>query len=126
MNVVMRGTLGRTEIREEYRRADIFLFPSRWEGSPRVIMEAAASGLPVIARSDYEPESVIDGKTGLLAASDEEAMTHLAMLLTHAELCRSLGEAGRAHMAGFSWDRVTRQWEAIFNRLGHERKDLQS
>jgi glycosyltransferase involved in cell wall biosynthesis len=125
-NVEMRGTLGRPELREEYRRADIFLFPSRWEGSPRVIMEAAASGLPVIARRDYEPESVIDGKTGLLAATDEEVMTHLASLLPNAELRRVLGEAGRAHMAGFSWDGVTRQWETIFNRLGHRRKDLQS
>ena len=126
MNVVMRGTLGRIEIREEYRRADIFLFPSRWEGSPRVIMEAAASGLPVIARSDYEPESVIDGKTGLLAATDEEVMTHLAILLANTELRRTLGEAGRAHMAAFGWDGITRQWETIFNRLGRERKDLES
>ena len=125
-NVEMRGTLGRPEIREEYRRADIFLFPSRWEGSPRVIMEAAASGLPVIARRDYEPESVIDGTTGLLAATDDQVMAHLANLLANAELRRALGEAGRAHMAGFSWDGITRQWETIFNRLGHERRGLQS
>jgi glycosyltransferase involved in cell wall biosynthesis len=118
-NVVMRGSLGRTAIREEYRGADIFLFPSRWEGSPRVLMEAAASGLPVIARKDYEPESVIDGKTGFLAATDDEMMTRLAQLIANPDLCHALGESGRSHVARFSWDVIARQWENIFMRLAH-------
>ncbi len=121
-NVVMSGTLGRNAIREEYRSADIFLFPSRWEGSPRVLMEAAAGGLPVIARKDYEPESVIDGKTGFLAATDDEMMTRLEQLLSNPGLRRTQGEAGRSHMSRFSWDVVTRQWETIFTRLAHRAK----
>lgn len=124
-NLTMRGTLGRAEVRDEYRSADIFLFPSRWEGSPRVLMEAAASGLPVIARKDYEPESVIDGRTGFLTASDDEIMERLGQLLAKPDLCRALGDAGRSHMARFSWDVITRQWETIFTRLaGAHRKDL--
>ena len=116
-NVEMRGTLGRAAIREEYRRADVFMFPSRWEGSPRVLMEAAASGLPVIARKDYEPESVVDGITGFLVTDDDEMMTRLAQLLDAPELRRRLGQAGHSHVARFSWEVVTRQWEAIFTRL---------
>jgi glycosyltransferase involved in cell wall biosynthesis len=122
-NVVMRGTLARTAIREEYRRADIFLFPSRWEGSPRVLLEAAASGLPVIARNDYKPESVVEGKTGFLAATDDELMARLAQLLASPDLCRTLGEAARGHVARFSWDVITRQWEAIFTRLAHAQRE---
>lgn len=123
-NVEMCGTLGRAAIREEYRRADIFMFPSRWEGSPRVLMEAAASGLPVIARKDYEPESVIDGQTGFLVAGDDEMIARLAPLLADAQLRRRLGEAGRAHMARFSWDVITRQWETIFARVALEQRKL--
>jgi glycosyltransferase involved in cell wall biosynthesis len=123
-NVGLRGTLARTAIREEYRKADIFLFPSRWEGSPRVLLEAAASGLPVIARRDYEPESVIDGKTGFLAATDDELMTYLAQLLVSPDLRRTLGRAARSHASRFNWDVITRQWETIFTRLAHaQRKD---
>lgn len=126
-NVIMRGSLKRTAVREEYRTADIFLFPSRWEGSPRVLMEAAACGLPVIARKDYQPESVIDGKTGFLTASDDDIMARLAQLLASPDLCRTLGHSGRAHMAGFDWDVITRQWETILGRLvGARRKDQQS
>jgi len=116
-NVIMRGSIDRTEIRKEYRKADIFMFPSRWEGSPRVLLEAAASGLPVIARKDYEPESVVDGETGFLAATDDEMMTRLSALLANPDLCRRLGRSGRSHMTRFSWDVITRQWETIFTRL---------
>jgi glycosyltransferase involved in cell wall biosynthesis len=126
-NVVMRGSLGRNAVREEYRGADIFLFPSRWEGSPRVLLEAAASGLPVIARKAYEPESVIDGKTGFLAATDDELIKRLSQLLADPELCRALGQAGRSHAASFSWDEITREWETIFTRLAlAQRKDSPS
>jgi glycosyltransferase involved in cell wall biosynthesis len=116
-NVEMRGTLGRNDIREEYRRADIFIFPSRWEGSPRVLMEAAASGLPVLARKDYEPESVMDGATGFLVGDDHEMMLSLGRLLADDDLRRRVGESGRTHIARFSWDVITRRWETIFSRL---------
>jgi glycosyltransferase involved in cell wall biosynthesis len=121
-NVAMRGSLGRTAIREEYRAADVFLFPSHWEGSPRVLMEAAASGLPVIARKDYEPESVVDGETGFLVATVDELITRLAQLLANPGLCRAMGQSGRSHVARFSWDVITRQWETIFARLARARR----
>jgi glycosyltransferase involved in cell wall biosynthesis len=126
-NLVMRGLLGRTAVREEYRAADIFMFPSRWEGSPRVLMEAAACGLPVVARKDYEPESVIDGKTGFLAGTDDEMIVRLEQLLANPGFSCALGRAGRSHVARFSWDVIIRQWETIFTRLALTyRKDSRS
>ena len=80
-------------------------------------MEAAASGLPVLARKDYEPESVMDGTTGFLAGDDHEMMLSLGRLLADRNLRRKFGEFGRTHVARFSWDVITRQWETIFSRL---------
>jgi glycosyltransferase involved in cell wall biosynthesis len=126
-NIAIRGSLGRMAVREEYRAADIFLFPSRWEGSPRVLMEAAASGLPVIARKDYAPESVIDGTTGFLATTDDEMMARLAQLIANPNSCRTMGQAGRSHVARFSWDVIALQWQAIFTRMAHvKRKESRS
>jgi glycosyltransferase involved in cell wall biosynthesis len=113
----MTGTLGRKAVREVYRDADIFLFPSQWEGSPRVLLEAAASGLPVVARKDYEPESVVDGRTGYLASDNDELMSRLAQLIADSRLRRTLGDAARAHAARYSWDVITRQWEITFTQL---------
>jgi glycosyltransferase involved in cell wall biosynthesis len=119
-NVAISGALGRNALRQQFAQADIFLFPSHWEGSPRVLMEAAACGLPVIARKDYEPETVVDGVTGFLVGSDDEMMTRLGQLLADSHLQRRMGKCGREHMAAFSWDLITRQWETIFARLARK------
>jgi glycosyltransferase involved in cell wall biosynthesis len=119
-NVEFARGLKPPSLREQYRRADIFLFPSRWEGSPKVILEAAACGLPVVARSDYQPETVVRGRTGYLGGSDDELVDHLAKLVASPELRRDMGRASRTLSERFDWDLITRQWEEIFIRLaGH-------
>jgi glycosyltransferase involved in cell wall biosynthesis len=116
-NVRLAGLLQPEGLRQLYQQADVFLFPSTWEGLPKVILEAAACGLPVIARKNYRPETVVDGQTGYLVASDDELFVRLGALLSSPELRRSLGEAGRQHSQRFDWDPITRQWEEIFLRL---------
>ena len=116
-NLRVAGSLSPSAVRQQYRQSDIFFFPSRWEGSPKVLMEAAACGLPVIARKDYEPETVIDNKTGYLVGEDDELLEGLDRLVSSPELRRNFGRGGRAHIEKFDWDRVTRQWEEIFLRL---------
>ena len=116
-NVMLAGPLGAHDLRKQYQTADIFLFPSQWEGSPKVILEAAACGLPVIARVNYEPETVINNLTGYLVASDEELFSRLRQLLESPELRLKLGKQGRHHSEKFDWDLITRQWEEIFLRV---------
>jgi glycosyltransferase involved in cell wall biosynthesis len=120
-NVEFARGLRPSALREQYRKADIFLFPSRWEGSPKVILEAAACGLPVIARKDYQPETAVDGQTGYLGASEDELLGHLAGLIADPGLRRSMGRASRAHSERFDWDLITRRWEEIFERLAPRR-----
>ena len=116
-NVTLLGAVGAETVREQCQQADVFLFPSLWEGSPKVILEAAACGLPVIARNNYQPETVVDGQTGYLVNSDAELFARLEELLSRPSLRRTLGEAGRNHSERFDWDVITRQWEEIFERL---------
>jgi glycosyltransferase involved in cell wall biosynthesis len=120
-NVFLQGPLGEQSLRREYQKADVFLFPSAWEGSPKVILEAAASGLPVIARNNYEPETVLGGQTGFLVSSDDELFARLDQLLNHSDLRRALGQAGRRHSEQFDWDIITLRWEEIFLRLTSQR-----
>lgn len=116
-NVKFLGHLYAQPLRDQYRQADIFLFPSLWEGSPKVLLEAAACGLPLIARKIYAPESVVDGKTGYLVSSDEELFVRLQDLLQHSELRLTFGAEARKHAEQFDWDGITRLWEKIFIRL---------
>lgn len=117
-NVRLLGTLASDALRAQYQNADVFVFPSTWEGSPKVILEAAACGLPVIARTNYQPETVLDGKTGFLVSSDAQLFNRTEELLARPELRRQFGAAGRIHSELFDWDRIALQWQEIFERLG--------
>jgi len=116
-NARLTGLANPDRLRQLYQQADIFLFPSTWEGSPKVLLEAAACGLPVIARKNYQPETVIDGKSGYLVGSDHELFLRLGDLLADPERRRRFGEAGRRHSESFDWDHVTRRWEEVFGEL---------
>ena len=82
-----------------YRAADVYFHPSRADTAPYSILEAMASGLPVVATSvGGIPEQVEDGRTGFLVApGDTEAMAaRLAELLTKPEKAAAMGKRARA------------------------------
>jgi glycosyltransferase involved in cell wall biosynthesis len=116
-NVSLLGSLRPVALRQQYQQSDIFLFPSRWEGSPKVLLEASACGLPILARKDYKPETVIDGKSGYLAGTDDELLDRLGELIANSHLRCAMGQAARAHSECFDWDLITRRWEEIFVTL---------
>jgi glycosyltransferase involved in cell wall biosynthesis len=116
-NVSLLGSLHASDLRNAYRQADIFLFPSAWEGSPKVILEAAACGLPVIVRNSYAPETVLHGVTGYQVASDDEIFSRLEALIASQDLRCRLGHAGRSHSQNFDWDLITRKWERTFAEI---------
>jgi glycosyltransferase involved in cell wall biosynthesis len=113
-NVSFTGHLSSQQLGEEMRRADIFLFPSVMEGHPQVLGQAAASGLPVVASNLYQPDFVVNGKTGFLVASDEELEQKLSLLLKDPQLRTSMGEAAILHARQFDWDSVAQLWEQVF------------
>jgi glycosyltransferase involved in cell wall biosynthesis len=113
-NVSLLGLLSAEQLRDEYRAADIFFFPSCWEGSPKVILEAAACGAPVVIRNNYSAETVVHGETGLQAASDGELFAYLKLLLENRELRMELGRKGRKHSEKYEWNLIAAQWEQAF------------
>lgn len=66
-NVTFTGNVGQDGIRDIYRNVDIFALPSYSEGLPVVLMEAMASGLPVVTTAIAGiPEMVRHGESGLI------------------------------------------------------------
>ncbi|MBT4767813.1 MAG: glycosyltransferase family 4 protein [Phycisphaerae bacterium] len=103
--------------------ADLFLFPSYYrEGVPRVIMEAAATGLPTVAFDvPGVKEAVRNEQTGYLVADrDLDAMTSkLALLIDDTSLRRDMGRAAR-EVAATSFDVRTTQarYLTLYRSLG--------
>ncbi|HKW16131.1 MAG TPA: glycosyltransferase family 4 protein [Terriglobales bacterium] len=116
-NVSILGLLSAEQLRGEYQNADVFFFPSKWEGSPKVVLEAAACGLPVIVRNDYAPETVLDGLTGYVTNSDEQIFDRLEALLGNPALRQQMGANGRRLSEKYDWNLITMQWEDTFSRL---------
>jgi glycosyltransferase involved in cell wall biosynthesis len=98
-DVTFTGGLGHDDVREQYRRTDIFCLPSFAEGQPVVLMEAMAAGLPVVStRIAGTSELVEDGLSGFLVhpGRADELEDALARLASDADLRRRFGEHGRA------------------------------
>ncbi|HIY66242.1 MAG TPA: glycosyltransferase [Candidatus Agrococcus pullicola] len=104
------GAKTRVPLAEELRSADIVLMPSHSETFGLVSLEAAASGVPVIAyRSGGLRESVLDGRTGILVDTRDPAAWGRAILqLLNDEALRSrLAVQAREHAERMSWETST-------------------
>lgn len=93
----------REDIPELYALMDILAFPSHGrEGVPRVVMEAAAFGLPVVATSVRGAnEAIKDGETGILVPSrDSKALAEgIEKVLSDPDLAKLISENSRIHAA---------------------------
>jgi glycosyltransferase involved in cell wall biosynthesis len=85
------------------------------EAYGRVVVEAMASGLPVVAhaRGGYT-EVMEDGVSGLLIQSQEEAYDAVMRLAADAGLCRSMGEAGRRQALAVHGPEATQREMAFY------------
>lgn len=97
--VSMPGSVGQDELPSYFAAADVFCMASFAEGIPVVLMEAMATGLPVVATWIAGiPELVEDGSTGLLVPPGRADLLAAALvsLSEDPELRSRLGIAGRA------------------------------
>lgn len=111
----------RNDVAEILRGLDCFVLPSLAEGISNTILEAMASGLPVIATNvGGNPELVSEGKTGqLVPTSDVEAMARALLSYAMApEQARSAGRAGRAEVERlFSMEAMVGAYQGLYDRL---------
>ena len=100
---------------------DIFVLPSLGEGISNTVLEAMASGLPVIAtRVGGNPELIEDGWNGrLVPVNDDEALAEaIAELSTLAEQRAEMGRNGMKKIgASFDWRRTVTEYLSVYDEL---------
>jgi glycosyltransferase involved in cell wall biosynthesis len=105
------GWLDGEELAWAYASADVFLFASRTDTFGQVILEAQASGLPVVAVGEGGPASLIeDGRSGLLRGPDPGSLADAVVALAGSPVLRArLAEGGLAAVRDRSWEAALRR-----------------
>jgi glycosyltransferase involved in cell wall biosynthesis len=105
------GFLTGTPLSRAFASADLFVFPSETETFGQVVLEAMASGLPVVVKdSGGQRELVKDGKDGFVARDDGEFKQKVHALIDNPALRKAMGYNAR-HSA------IKRSWDDVFSRL---------
>ncbi len=120
-HVRLCGALPSAEVAERLRESDVLLVPSLMEGLPTVVLEAMASGVPVVATDcGGVSEAMTDGQEGLLVAPrNAEALAQaLERLWRDPALRARMGEAGRQTATSrFELDRQLREFQALYTEV---------
>ena len=109
-NVTYTGPVSAEKLRQRYQTADVFVFPSFFEGFGLVVLEAMACGLPVIASDATAGVDVLDVDTGrLFAAGDLDGLVEcLRWFGDHRERLPVMSNAARAKAATYTWENYRR------------------
>jgi len=119
-NVVFTGLVAPDAIHRYYADADIYVQTPSIDNMPNSVIEAFASGLPVVAtRVGGVPEILTHGVHGLLADdNDDEAIaSHVGHLLEHPGDARRMAAAAHVSCSAGEWPRVREAWLAVYRSL---------
>lgn len=119
-NVRFLSHLSDEDLMREYAEASVFVLPSKEESQGIVLVEAMATGTPVVATdAGGMPDVVEDGRNGfLVSVGDARAMAdRIGVLLGDTELRRTFGAEGRAMAAQYLPERIAEQHLELYRRL---------
>ncbi|MFM8005412.1 MAG: glycosyltransferase, partial [Dolichospermum sp.] len=126
-NTYFVGYLMGKELGSAFASADAFIFPSRTETLGLVLLEAMASGCPVVAaRSGGVPDIVTDGVNGYLfdpQADIQEAINATVNLLKQRQEINIIRKNARAEAEKWGWSSATQQLQDYYQKIvfNHEK-----
>lgn len=116
-HVTFTGVLKGLELAKVYASSDFFVFPSTTETLGLVLLEAMASGLPIVAAESGPTHELLDeAGAGLIYAPDSAAMlmTQIGRLIEDRELHAQLSQAARWEAEKWGWQPPTKELVALY------------
>lgn len=117
---VFTGKLTGMDLSKAYASADIFVFPSTTETFGNVVLEALASGLPVVAAAGGGPKDIIQhGVTGMLVEpqNEEQFFDEVTRLADDAAYYGQMQKAALAYARSQDWESLCAQLFGEYRRL---------
>jgi len=119
-NVVFAGRVAPAAIADYYASHDIYIQSPTIDNMPLSVLEAYASGLPVVSTDvGGIPAILTHREHGLLAPSDDAAMlaAHVLHLLADADHARTLAEKANSTLEDYAWPLVRQRWLAVYDSI---------
>ena len=113
--VFFTGWVSRSQIADKYNAADIFVLPSLDEGMSNALLEAMATGLPVVA-SDVAGANLLTNEVNALIVSvnnDQMLSNALKKLILDRDLREKIGQNGIKIARRYSWEKVAQAYDAL-------------
>lgn len=113
------GEVGISQVALYLAAADVFAFPSRFEGMPNAVMEAMAAAVPVVA-SDIPAHRTLlrPGETGFLARDPDEFADRTSALFSDADLRNRIGAAAQSWIRSeLTFERVRDRYLALYREV---------
>jgi glycosyltransferase involved in cell wall biosynthesis len=118
--IIVWPVVAADRMQDLYAEHDAFLFPSLMEGLPGVLLEAMATGMPVITTETCGMPDIVENECNglLIPPANAHAIEESILRLAHSvDLRRKLGEAARQTMKRHTWERAARQLEALYRSV---------
>lgn len=109
-DIIVTGTIPFEEIAVLYKNAELFVFPSLYEGFGIPILEAFAAGIPVICSQNSSlPEAGGKAVRYFDSSSSSDLCRKIEEVLESDDLAKKLVERGRDQIQNFSWDKCAKE-----------------
>lgn len=116
--VRIAGRVDPEKIPQLYRDSDIFISASVQEGMSNAMLEAMASGLPIIAtRCEGVDELIADNGVIVERANAEELAGAIRSLAEHRQARKQMAVAARSRAEEFTWGRVAEEYLALYEKI---------
>lgn len=126
-NIFFLGNLDRKQLYQQYLKSDVVILPSEYECFSSVLLEAMATGTPIIASNIPGTRCIIKNNyNGLLVKpTSEEIAKAIAKLIKNPKLKEQLTKNGLKEIKKYSWDKVVKQTEEVYREVLKEHNEKQ-
>jgi glycosyltransferase involved in cell wall biosynthesis len=114
------GNVSNEKIPEYMAKADLFVLPSLSEGFPLVILEAMASGLPIVTTNiGGLPDIVKNGENGFLVEpkNPEALADKIMLLLSNKKSCKKISIINKTTIRDYSWSKIAEKLEKVYKEI---------
>jgi glycosyltransferase involved in cell wall biosynthesis len=118
INTEFFGILNHNEINTIFKKSDLLFLPSKSEGFPKVILEAASAGVPSILYDSYGASAWIDNrKNGFVVSSFNQVEELVNELLKNSALLQEASKNTLELAHRFDWKKIINDWEKVIEDL---------